>query len=116
MGSIVIPAERPPDQVSGGRLQAREPGPMSPCLALISERRDTWIPDRLAWRFAPRVVRDDGPWGQFDAPGRSFLASSSDGSTEAPSTYLKSVMVPRPFLRAILPTNAPMVAWWSRAR
>src|SRR5437899_206818 len=47
---FVIPAER---------RQAREPGPKNPCLALISECRDTWVPDRLA----SLAVRDDKPKG-----------------------------------------------------
>src|SRR5579885_3836131 len=41
--------------------------------------------------------------------GRNFLTSESGGITEAPSTYLKSVMVPLPFSSAILPTKQPMV-------
>ena len=48
--------------------------------------------------------------------GRNFFTSASDGSTLAPSTYLKSTMVPWPSLTASLPTKAPMVAWWSLAR
>src|SRR5947209_7528490 len=47
---FVIPAER---------RQAREPGPKNRCLALISECRDTWVPDRLA----SLAVRDDKPKG-----------------------------------------------------
>src|SRR5437870_8558206 len=47
---FVIPAER---------RQAREPGSKNPCLALISECRDTWVPDRLA----SLAVRDDKPKG-----------------------------------------------------
>ena len=43
--------------------------------------------------------------------GRSFFTSASPGSTEAPSTYLKSIMVPLPFSSAILPTKQPIVAW-----
>jgi hypothetical protein len=38
------------------------------------------------------------------AAGRSFFTSASGGCTLAPSTYLKSAIVPLPFLRAILPT------------
>src|SRR5262249_21909693 len=38
------------------------------------------------------------------AAGRSFFTSASGGSTLAPSTYLKSDMVPLPSLSAILPT------------
>src|SRR5215467_3158462 len=41
---------------------------------------------------------------QFVSAGRSFLTSASLGSTDAPSTYLKSVIVPLPFSSAILPT------------
>ena len=40
----------------------------------------------------------------YSAAGRSFFTSASDGITLAPSTYLKSLMVPLPFLSAILPT------------
>src|SRR2546426_6258994 len=67
---FVIPAER---------RQAREPGPKNPCLALISECRDTWVPDRLA----SLAVRDDKPKGCkkviYDCPalkggGRRALA------------------------------------------
>src|SRR6266481_3190748 len=38
------------------------------------------------------------------AAGRSFFTSSSEGMTLAPSTYLKSDIVPLPSLSAILPT------------
>jgi hypothetical protein len=54
---------------------------------------------------------DDEPIGinsacdQFiAAAGRSFFTSSSDGITLAPSTYLKSDIVPLPSFSAILPT------------
>src|SRR6185312_12075834 len=48
--------------------------------------------------------------------GRSLATSAGPGSTDAPSTYLKSTMVPLPFSSAILPTKQPIVAWWSLAR
>ena len=38
------------------------------------------------------------------AAGRSFFTSSSDGITLAPSTYLKSDIVPLPSFSAVLPT------------
>src|SRR5262245_36013316 len=41
---------------------------------------------------------------QFVSAGRNFLTSASLGNTDAPSTYLKSVIVPLPFSSAILPT------------
>ena len=45
---------------------------------------------------------------QSDAD-RSFFTSALEGSALAPSTYLKSTMVPWPFFEAILPTKAPSV-------
>src|SRR5262249_11183627 len=53
---------------------------------------------RMASRSIPRR-------NQFiAAAGRSFFTSSSDGITLAPSTYLKSDIVPLPSFSAILPT------------
>ena len=48
--------------------------------------------------------RKRGRSHQFALAGRIFLTTASGGITEAPSTYLKSVMVPLPFSTAILPT------------
>src|SRR5262249_22777466 len=48
--------------------------------------------------------------------GRSFFTSASEGSTAAPSTYLKSTIMGLPSFCASLPTYAPMVAWWSLPR
>jgi hypothetical protein len=55
-----------------------------------------------------RAPQDDGSKIPRVAPqsaaGRSFFTSAAEGSTLAPSTYLKSAIVPLPFLSAILPT------------
>src|ERR1051326_7776391 len=59
--------------------------------------------DPLPTMFAGRG-RNAADWVQFDSAGRSFFTSASDGSTDAPSTYLMSLMVPLPFSSAILPT------------
>jgi hypothetical protein len=61
----------------------------------------------LSWRMffsanrcpLRRNMRRDQP-----PTGRSFLTSASEGSTAAPSTYLKSTMIGLPSLSAVLPT------------
>jgi hypothetical protein len=62
-------------------------------------------PELALQNYEPRTFVEHP---QSDAD-RSFLTSASEGSAPAPSTYLKSTMVPRPFFRAILPTKAPSV-------
>ena len=70
---------------------------------------------RLSGPLAARgwTLQNCGPHTFVEHPqsdaDRSFLTSASEGSALAPSTYLKSTMVPWPFFRAILPTNAPSV-------
>src|SRR4051812_4127335 len=74
---------------------------------LRAKRADGWgfiesipPPGPLRGPPSPKTGRDKNY--QFDSAGRSFLTSASDGSTEAPSTYLKSTMVPLPFSSASL--------------
>src|SRR5437764_264263 len=64
-------------------------------------------PDRGEACLAPT---HPGDFQFIAAAGRSFRTSSSLGCTLAPSTYLKSFMVPLPAFSVILPTYAPMVA------
>jgi hypothetical protein len=59
------------------------------------------------WR-TPRSAGTLSKTVQSDAD-RSFFTSALEGSALAPSTYLKSTMVPWPFFKAILPTKAPSV-------
>src|SRR6478736_2424380 len=61
---------------------------------------------RLRLEESNRTASKFGCTQFIAAAGRSFFTSSSDGITLAPSTYLKSDIVPLPSLSAILPTKA----------
>src|SRR5207237_8995121 len=49
-------------------------------------------------REAVDRLKEEGAWIQ-SLTGRSFFTSASDGSTAAPSTYLKSTMIGLPSFR-----------------
>src|SRR5829696_8725425 len=67
-----------PDQVRG-KLLCRASRLMRHRRAFVNEMAGT----------SPAMMTQNSHPGQFEGPGRSFLVSSSEGSTEAPSTYLK---------------------------
>ena len=58
----------------------------------------------LRHRFNLKQRQETKSADQFASAGLSFFTSASDGSTVAPSTYLKSAIVPLPPSSAILPT------------
>ena len=97
------------DQRQAGGDKEQPGGGGEPVERLEQECAEGHDEHRLSPRRGERLAKQH--CNRFQSPaGRSFLTSASDGSTEAPSTYLKSTMVPLPFSSAILPTKAPMVA------
>lgn len=85
-------------------ILSQSPTPMSSrtANAFLPDRTDRSIAAFSAQAKKQNVMR--ACFRQFALAGRSFATSDGPGSTDAPSTYLKSTIVPSPFSTASFPT------------